>query len=117
MIYTHPEVASVGITEEQAKSSGLEVNIGKFPFLANGRARAMGMTDGFVKIIADRKTDRILGGHIVGPRASELLGEIVVCMEFGGSSEDLGRSFHSHPTLTEVIREAALAVEKRQRQM
>ncbi|MCX7978306.1 MAG: dihydrolipoyl dehydrogenase [Bdellovibrionaceae bacterium] len=117
VIYTHPEVASVGLTEEQAKEKGLNVNIGKFPFMANGRAKALGFTEGFVKIIADAKTDRILGGHIVGPRASELLGEIVVCMEFGGSSEDLARSFHSHPTLTEVIREAALAVEKRQRQM
>ena len=117
VIYTHPEVASVGITEEQAKSQGLEVNIGKFPFAANGRARAMGATDGFVKIIAERKTDRIVGAHIVGPKAAELLGEVVICMEFGGSSEDLARSFHSHPTLTEVIREAALAVEKRQRQI
>ena len=117
VIYTHPEVASVGFTEEQAKAQGFEINIGKFPFLANGRARAMGSTDGFVKIIADRKTDRILGAHIVGPYASEILGEITICMEFGGSSEDLARSFHAHPTLTEVIREAALAVEKRQRQM
>jgi len=117
VIYTHPEVASVGLTEEQCKAQGLDVNVGKFPFMANGRARAVGFTEGFAKIIADKKTDRILGGHIVGPRASELLGEIVVAMEFGGSSEDLARSFHSHPTLTEVIREAALAVEKRQRQM
>ncbi|MFN8792004.1 MAG: dihydrolipoyl dehydrogenase [Bdellovibrionales bacterium] len=117
VIYTHPEVASVGLTEEQCKAQGLEVNIGKFPFMANGRARAVGFTEGFAKIIADKETDRIIGGHIVGPRASELLGEIVVAMEFGGSSEDLARSFHSHPTLTEVIREAALAVEKRQRQM
>jgi len=117
VIYTHPEVASVGLTEEQAKAQGLEVNVGKFPFSANGRARAMAHTEGFVKIVADRKTDRVLGAHIVGPHASELLGEIVVCMEFGGSSEDLARSFHSHPTLTEVIREAALAVDKRQRQM
>ncbi len=117
VIYTHPEVASVGLTEEQCKAQGLEVNIGKFPFMANGRARALGFTEGFAKIIADKKTDRILGGHIVGPRASELLGEIVVAMEFGGASEDLARTFHAHPTLTEVIREAALAVEKRQRQM
>lgn len=116
VIYTHPEVASVGITEEQAKSQGLAVNIGKFPFVANGRAKAKGSTDGFVKIIAEQKTDRIIGGHIVGPNASELLGEIVVTMEFGGSSEDLARSFHSHPTLSEVVREAALAVEKRARQ-
>lgn len=117
VIYTHPEVASVGLTEEQCKEQNLSVNIGKFPFMANGRARAIGMTEGFVKIIADAKTDRILGGHIVGAKASELLGEIVVAMEFSGSSEDLARSFHSHPTLSEAIREAALAVEKRQRQM
>ncbi len=117
VIYTHPEVASVGLTEEQCKIQGLEYNVGKFPFSANGRARAIGQTDGFVKIIADKKTDRIIGGHIVGPKASELLGEIIVSMEFLASSEDLGRSFHSHPTLSEAIREAALAVEKRQRQM
>lgn len=117
VIYTHPEVASVGVTQEEAVAKGLQVNIGKFPFLANGRAKAKGFTDGFVKIIADAKTDRILGGHIVGPSASELLGEIIVTMEFGGSSEDLARSFHSHPTLSEVIREAALAVEKRARQI
>lgn len=117
VIYTHPEIAAVGITEEQAKKEGLEVNIGKFPFLANGRARAKGFTEGFAKIIADKKTDKILGASIVGPSASEIIHEIVVCMEFGGSSEDLARSFHAHPTLSEVIREAALAVEKRQRQM
>lgn len=117
VIYTHPEVATVGLTEEQAKSKGYDVAVGKFPFLANGRARAMGFTEGFVKIVADAKTDRILGGHIVGPKASEILGEITVAMEFGGSSEDLARSFHAHPTLSEVIREAALAVEKRARQM
>ncbi len=117
VVYTHPEIASVGITEEQAKSQNIEINVGKFPFLANGRARAMGFTEGFVKIIADKNTDKILGGHIVGPKASELLGEITVAMEFGGSSEDLARSFHAHPTLSEVVREAALAVEKRARQM
>lgn len=117
VIYTHPEISSVGISEEQAKKDGLEVNIGKFPFLANGRARAKGFTEGFVKIIADKKTDKILGAAIVGPSASEIIHEIVVCMEFGGSSEDLARSFHAHPTLSEVVREAALAVEKRQRQM
>lgn len=117
VIYTHPEVASVGLSEEQAKEKGIEYNIGKFPFTANGRAKASGFTDGFVKILADKRTDRIIGGHIIGPKASELLGEIIVAMEFGGSSEDLARSFHSHPTLSEVIREAALAVDKRQRQM
>lgn len=117
VIYTHPEIASVGITEEQAKEKGLEINVGKFPFLANGRARAKGFTEGFVKILADKKTDRILGAHMVGPGVSELIHEVIVCMEFGGSSEDLARSFHAHPTLSEVVREAALAVEKRQRQM
>ncbi|MFS4460784.1 dihydrolipoyl dehydrogenase [Bdellovibrio sp. HCB2-146] len=117
VIYTHPEIASVGITEEQAKEKGLEINVGKFPFLANGRARAKGFTEGFVKIIADKKTDRILGAHMVGPSVSELIHEVIVCMEFGGSSEDLARSFHAHPTLSEVVREAALNVEKRARQM
>ncbi|WP_413290576.1 dihydrolipoyl dehydrogenase [Bdellovibrio sp. HCB337] len=117
IIYTHPEIASVGITEEQAKAQGREINVGKFPFMANGRARAKGFTEGFVKIIADKKTDRLLGAHLVGPGVSELIHEIVVCMEFGGSSEDLARSFHAHPTLSEAVREAALAVEKRQRQM
>ncbi|MBN8538191.1 MAG: dihydrolipoyl dehydrogenase [Deltaproteobacteria bacterium] len=117
VIYTHPEIATVGISEEQAKKEGLTVNIGKFPFLANGRARAKGFTEGFVKIIADQKTDKVLGAAIVGPSASEIIHEIVVCMEFGGSSEDLARSFHAHPTLSEVIREAALAVDRRQRQM
>ena len=117
VIYTFPEVASVGLTEEQCKEQGISYNAGSFPFMANGRARALGSTDGFVKILADAKTDRILGAHIVGPRASELLGEIVIAMEFGGSAEDLARSFHAHPTLNEVIREAALAVDKRARQI
>ena len=116
VIYTHPEIASVGMTEADAKAAGIEVAVGKFNFAANGRAKARGATDGFVKIVTDKRTDRIIGGHIVGAGASELLGEIVVSMEFGGSSEDLGRSFHSHPTMSEVVREAALAVDKRQRQ-
>lgn len=116
VIYTHPEVAAVGLTEAEAKAAGIEVAVGKFPFSANGRAKARGATEGFVKIIADKRTDRIIGGHIVGANASELLGEIIVAIEFGGSSEDLARSFHSHPTMSEVIREAALAVDKRQRQ-
>ncbi len=116
VIYTHPEVSSVGITEEQAKAAGIETATGKFLFAANGRAKAKGMTEGFVKIVTDKRTDRIIGGHIVGANSSELLGEIIVAMEFGGSSEDLARSFHSHPTMSEVIREAALAVDKRQRQ-
>lgn len=117
VIYTHPEIATVGLTEEQAKEKGLEVAVGKFPFMANGRARALGFTEGFVKIVADKKTDRILGAHMVGPSVSELIHEVVVCMEFGGSSEDLARSFHAHPTLSEAVREAALGVEKRTRQL
>jgi dihydrolipoamide dehydrogenase len=117
VIYTFPEVASVGPTEEQLKEKGIDYAAGSFPFMANGRARALGMTDGQVKILADKNTDRILAAHIVGPRASELLGEIVVAMEFGGSSEDLARTFHAHPTLNEVVREAALAVDKRARQI
>jgi dihydrolipoamide dehydrogenase len=116
VIYTHPEVSSVGMTEDQAKAAGIETATGKFLFAANGRAKARGTTEGFVKIVTDKKTDRIIGGHIVGAGSSELLGEIVIAMEFGGSSEDLARSFHSHPTMSEVIREAALAVDKRQRQ-
>ncbi len=117
VIYTFPEVASVGLTEEQCKEQGIEYNAGAFPFMANGRARALGTTDGQVKILADKKTDRIIGAHIVGPRASELLGELVIAMEFGGSAEDVARSFHAHPTLNEVVREAALAVDKRARQI
>jgi dihydrolipoamide dehydrogenase len=117
VIYTFPEVASVGPTEEQLKEKGIAYNAGSFPFMANGRARALGMTEGQVKILADKNTDKILGAHIVGPRASELLGEVVIAMEFGGSSEDLARSFHAHPTLNEVVREAALAVDKRARQI
>lgn len=117
VIYTHPEIATVGITEEQAKEKGIEINVGKFPFSVNARARAKGFFEGFVKIIADKKTDRILGAHMVGPSVSELIHEVIVAMEFGGSSEDLARSFHAHPTLSEAVREAALAVEKRVRQM
>lgn len=116
VIYTHPEVASVGLTEDECKAQGHEINVGKFPFAANGRAKAKGATEGFVKIIADKTSDKILGAHIVGAGASELLGELIIAMEFGGSSEDVARSFHSHPTMSEVIREAALAVDKRQRQ-
>ncbi len=116
VIYTHPEVASVGLTEDQAKAAGIETATGKFLFMANARAKARGTTEGFVKIVTDKRTDKIIGGHIVAAGASEMLGEIIVAMEFGGSSEDLARSFHSHPTMSEVIREAALAVDKRQRQ-
>ncbi|MGD9542570.1 MAG: dihydrolipoyl dehydrogenase [Methylocystis sp.] len=113
VVYTTPEVAAVGMTEEDAKSRGIAVAIGKFPFSANGRARAMRETDGFVKIIADAETDRVLGVHILGPVAGELIAEATVLMEFSGSSEDLARTCHAHPTLSEAIREAALAVAKR----
>lgn len=116
VIYTWPELAAVGQTEEQVKASGKPYRVGQFPFMANGRAKTMGSTDGFVKIIADEKTDRVLGVHIVGPRASDVLAEAVVAMEFGASSEDIARSFHGHPTLSETMREAALAVDKRARQ-
>ncbi len=113
VIYTHPEVASVGISEDQAKERGLDVKIGKFPFRANGRALASDSAEGFVKLIADAKTDKLLGAHVICPAASELIQEAVSVMEFGGSSEDLGRTVHAHPTLSEAVKEAALAVEKR----
>ncbi len=113
VIYTWPEMASVGITEEQAKERGQEYRVGKFPFLANGRAKAMDETEGFVKILADAKTDRVLGVHIFGPRASDMIAEAVTTMEFAGSSEDIARICHAHPTLSEAVKEAALAVDKR----
>jgi dihydrolipoyl dehydrogenase len=113
VVYTSPEVASVGKTEEELKAEGVAYVVGKFPFTANGRARAMRHTDGFVKILADAATDRVLGGHIVGFGAGEMIHEIVVLMEFGGSSEDLARTCHAHPTMSEAVKEAALAVAKR----
>lgn len=113
VVYTWPEVASVGATEEQCKEQGIAVNIGKFPFIANGRAKALGNTDGFVKIIADAKTDRVLGVHMIGPTVSELIAETVLAMEFGSSAEDIARTCHAHPTLSEVVKEAALGVDKR----
>ncbi len=117
IVYTWPEVASVGYTEEQLKEKNIEYKAGKFPFTPNGRAKAMGSTDGFVKILADKRTDRVLGVHIVGPRASDMIAEAVMAMEFGGSAEDIARAFHAHPTLAEVMREAALAVDNLSRQM
>jgi dihydrolipoamide dehydrogenase len=113
IIYTNPELAGVGLTEDQAKEKGIEVKIGKFPFRANGRALANEDVEGVAKFIADAKTDRILGAHILQHAASELIAEPASVMEFGGSSEDLGRTTHSHPTLSEAVKEAALAVEKR----
>ena len=113
VVYTYPEVASVGKTEEELKEAGVAYTVGKFPFTANGRAKANRTTDGFVKILADKTTDRVLGVHIVGPNASEMIAEAAVLMEFGGSAEDLARTCHAHPTLTEAVKEAALAVDKR----
>ncbi|MDG6094039.1 dihydrolipoyl dehydrogenase [Acetobacter sp. AN02] len=110
VVYTWPEVATVGFTEEQLKEKGTEYKVGKFPFMANGRARALGMTDGFVKVIADAKTDRVLGVHMIGPNTGELIAECVMAIEFGASSEDIGRVCHAHPTLSEAVKEAALGV-------
>lgn len=109
VVYTSPEVASVGKTEEELKNAGVDYKVGKFPFTANGRARAMLHTDGFVKILADKATDKVLGAHIVGFGAGEMIHEAAVLMEFGGSSEDLARTCHAHPTMSEAIKEAALA--------
>jgi dihydrolipoamide dehydrogenase len=113
VVYTWPELASVGLSEEEAKERGIEVAVGSFPFLANGRAKAMGEKDGQVKILADASTDRIVGAHILGPRASDLIAELATAMELGASAEDVARSVHAHPTLPEAIKEAALAVAKR----
>ena len=110
VVYTSPEVATVGQTEEELKSAGIDYKAGKFLFLANGRAKANQTTDGFVKILADARTDRVLGCHIVGHMAGELIHEVAVLMEFGGSAEDLARTCHAHPTLAEAVKEAALAV-------
>ncbi len=113
VIYTSPEIAWAGLTEKQAKDKGLSIKTGQFPFSANGRALGHGDTRGFVKIIADAQTDRLLGVHMIGGGVSELIGEVVAIMEFGGSSEDLARTVHAHPTLSEVVKEAALATDKR----
>jgi len=113
IIYTHPELASVGITEDEAKEKGLTVRTGKFLFRPNGRAMTMNESDGMAKLVADAESDRLLGATIVGPHASDLIAELVMAMEFKGSSEDVARTVHAHPTLSEVIKEAALAVDKR----
>jgi len=114
VVYTSPEIAVVGKSEEELKAAGIEYTIGKFPFTANGRARAMRATDGFAKVLACKKTDRVLGAAIVGLGAGEMIHEVAVLMEFGGSSEDLARTCHAHPTMSEAVKEAAMAVEKRQ---
>jgi dihydrolipoamide dehydrogenase len=108
VIYTYPEVASVGKTEEELKEAGIKYNKGNFPFSANSRARANGSTDGFVKVLADAKTDKILGVHIIGPNAGEMISEAVIAIEYGASSEDLARTCHAHPTLSEAFKEACM---------
>lgn len=113
VVYTWPEVAAVGATEEELKQAGIAYKAGKFPFSANGRARAIGDVDGFVKILADAKTDRVLGAHMIGPDVGTLIAEISLAIEFGASSEDVARTCHAHPTLNEAVKEAALAVEGR----
>jgi dihydrolipoamide dehydrogenase len=113
VVYTYPEIASVGKSEDDLKAAGIAYNVGKFPFTANGRAKVNLTTDGFVKIIADAKTDRVLGVHIVGADAGNMIAEAAIAMEFGASSEDIARTCHAHPTLSEAVKEAALAVDKR----
>ncbi len=113
VVYTYPEIASVGKTEEELKAAGIAYQVGKFPFAANARARANLMTEGFVKILADAKTDRVLGVHILGPDAETMIAEAAIAMEFGASSEDIARTCHAHPTLSEAVKEAALAIAKR----
>jgi len=109
VVYTWPEIAAVGLTERQVKESGREYRVGRFPFSANGRARSMGETDGFVKFVADARTDELLGAHLVGPNASELVSEVVLGFEYRASSDDIGVTVHAHPTLAEATKEAALA--------
>ncbi|MBO6805376.1 MAG: FAD-dependent oxidoreductase, partial [Thalassospira sp.] len=113
VVYTWPEVASVGKTEEQLKEEGADYKVGKFPFTANGRAKAMESTEGFVKIIEDKKTHRVVGAHIVGPAAGDLIAEVVLAMEYGASAEDIARTCHAHPALGESVKEAALDADKR----
>jgi dihydrolipoamide dehydrogenase len=113
VVYTYPEIASVGKSEEELKAAGNAYNVGKFPFTANGRAKVNLQTEGFVKILADAKTDRVVGVHIVGPDAGNMIAEAAVAMEFGAAAEDIARTCHAHPTLTEAVKEAALAVGKR----
>src|SRR3546814_340058 len=113
VVYTWPEVAGVGKTEEQLKEAGVEYKAGKFPFTANSRARSVGDTDGVVKVLADTQTDKVLGVHIVGPLAGDILAECVTIMEFGGTAEDIARTCHAHPSMGEAVKEAALAVDGR----
>jgi dihydrolipoamide dehydrogenase len=113
VVYTWPEVAGVGKTEEQLKEAGVDYKVGKFPFTANSRARSVGDTDGVVKVLADKRSDRVLGVHIIGPLAGDILAECVTVMEFGGTAEDIARTCHAHPSMGESVKEAALAVDGR----
>jgi dihydrolipoamide dehydrogenase len=113
VVYTYPEIASVGKSEDELKAENIAYNVGKFPFTANGRAKANQQTEGFVKILADARTDRVLGVHIVGSDAGNMIAEAAIAMEFGASSEDIARTCHAHPTLPEAVKEAAMAVDKR----
>jgi dihydrolipoamide dehydrogenase len=113
VVYTSPEVAVVGKTEEQLKNEKISYKVGKFPFLANSRAKVNNETDGFVKILADSKTDRVLGVHMIGPHTGDMIAEMALAMEFGASAEDIARTCHAHPTHTEAVKEAALDVDKR----
>ena len=113
VVYTSPEVATVGKTEEQLKNKNINYKVGKFPFLANSRAKVNNETDGFVKILADFKTDKVLGVHIIGPHCGDMIAEMALAMEFGATAEDIARTCHAHPTHTEAIKEAALSVDKR----
>jgi dihydrolipoamide dehydrogenase len=108
VIYTYPEVASVGKTEEELKAAGVQYNVGNFPFSANSRARANGSSEGFVKVLAEKDTDKIVGAHIIGPNAGEMIAEAVIAIEYGASSEDLARTCHAHPTLSEAFKEACM---------
>ena len=113
VIYTSPEVAYVGKSEEELKKHNIEYKVGKFPFMANSRAKAIDKPEGFVKILANQKTDKVLGVHIIGPHCGDMIAEMALAMEFGASAEDIARTCHAHPTHTEAIKEAALAVDKR----
>ena len=111
VVYTKPEIATIGKTEDELKEAGIEYVKGKFPFMANSRARTNHETDGFVKILADKKTDRVLGAHMIGVGVGEMIAEICIAMEFGASSEDIARTCHAHPTMSEAVRQAAMGVE------
>ena len=113
VVYTHPEIASVGKTEQQLKADGIAYSVGKFPFLANSRAKATGESQGFVKILADKRTDKVLGAHLIGSGAGELVTEVALAMEFSASAEDIARTCHAHPSLSEAVKEAAMDVSKR----